>query len=68
MKPHVEYCIHFWGPQNKKDMQLLERVRRRTTKMIRRLKQLPYRSWPIELGIFRLEKRRHGGDIIAAFQ
>jgi len=31
---HLEYCIHLWSPQNKKDMELLEQVQNRATKMI----------------------------------
>lgn len=31
--PYLEYCVHSWSPQLKKDRELLERVQQRTTNM-----------------------------------
>ena len=64
----MEYCIHTWRPYHKKDIDKLERVQRRATKLIPELKHLCYERRLLECTLSTLETRRLRGDIIEVFK
>ena len=57
-----------WRPYRKKDIDMLERIQRRATKIIPELKDLSYEEHLKECGLTTLETRRLRGDQIEFFK
>jgi len=65
LRPHPEDCIQVQGPQHREDVELLEWVQRRATKMILGLEHFSYEDRQgKELCLFSLEKRRLQGALL----
>ena len=66
--PHLEYCIHAWVPYRMKDIDTLERIQRRATKIIPELRNLSYEERMKERGLTTLGKRKLREDQIEVFK
>ncbi|XP_059805558.1 uncharacterized protein LOC132380631 [Hypanus sabinus] len=65
VRPHLEYCIQFWSPHYRKDVEALERVQRRFTRMLPGLESMNYDQ---RLRLYCLERRRMTGNMIEVYK
>ena len=42
VRPHIEYCIQAWNPHLRKDVDMLEKIQKRATKLIPELRDVLY--------------------------
>ena len=68
VRPHLEYCIQAWSPYLRKDIDTLEKVQRRATKLVPDLRDLPYEHRLLMLDLPTLEARRVRGDMLETYK
>ena len=68
VKPHLEYCVQFWSPTYRKDIDALERIQRRATKLIPSVRNYPYKIRLKKLKLQSLKVRRLRGQLIEVFK
>ena len=57
VRAHLEYCIQMWRPQYRRDIDLLERIQKRATKMIQGMKHLLHKD-RLRAGAVQLEEEK----------
>ena len=68
IRPLLEYGNTVWKPYYKKDSEALEKVQRRATKLVPRIKDLPYPSRLKILQLPTLIYRRRRADMLQVYQ
>ena len=68
VRPHLEYASQLWRPYKQTQINMIEKVQRRATKMIKGLSQTSYEERLQKCQLLSLEMRRLRADLIQTFK
>jgi hypothetical protein len=68
VRPHLEYAAAVWSPSKSGDIENIENVQRRATKLVPSLRNLEYPDRLKKLKLPTLKYRRLRGDMIETFK
>ena len=63
VRPHLEYAVQSWSPYFQRDVDIIEKVQRRATRLVPEISHLSYGDRCKELNIQMLVERRLRGDM-----
>ena len=68
VRPHLEFASTVWNPYLKGDIEVLEKIQRKATRIPTELRDLEYEDRLKRWGLTTLEKRRVRGDLIQMYK
>ena len=68
VRPHLEYAVQVWNPYYEKDIEIIEKVQRRATKIPTELSNLEYEERLKRWGLTTLKERRVRGCLIQMYK
>ena len=68
VRPHLQYAVQFWSTSLRKDIERLEEVQARATKLIPSVRHLGYVRRLEHLNLYSLEKHRLRGQLRETFK
>ena len=68
VRPHLDYCIQAWRPHLQKDIDMLEKVQRRATRMAAECGKMEYKDRLRITNLTTLETRRLRADLVEVYK
>jgi hypothetical protein len=68
VRPHLDYCVQAWRPHLKKDIEKIERVQRRATRLIEECKGMHYEARLKFCNLTTLETRVLRADLLEVYK